>query len=257
VGGAELAYRVVGDGPALLLIMGHTGSMDQWPLAVVNSLARDRRVIVYDHRGMGDSSSPPGEWTIEQLADDAAGLLASLGIALTDVLGWSMGGLVAQELAFRHPGLVRRMVLVATSPGGSAARRPDQAVLDVLHDDSIIGAERGRRVWGLMVPQEFAEAFPAFIPEVARTRRAATRDDALRQWRAIESWRGSWDLLPTLVIPVLLVTGTCDVVTPPDNSLRMAERIPGSWLVRMDGGGHGVIYQYPGRFTGVVRAFLE
>lgn len=257
VGDLDVAFRVAGDGPALLLIMGHTGTLDQWPLAVVNALARDHRVITYDHRGMGESSSPPGEWSIEQLAEDAAGLLDALGLPEADVLGWSMGGAVAVELALRHPRRVRKLVLVATSLGGAKALLPDQEVLSVLHDDTVVGAERGRRVLALLVPPEWLAKNPVFLLEYPRPRRATTAEDARRQWRAIEAWPGAWERLPALAKPVLVVTGDRDEVTPPENSLRLVERIPGAWLVRLDGGGHGLIYQFPQRFVRVVRVFLE
>jgi pimeloyl-ACP methyl ester carboxylesterase len=253
----DLAYRCVGDGPPLLLVMGHTGTQDQWPLAFVNALAREHRVITYDHRGMGESPSPPGEWTIERLADDAAGLLAALGTGPADVLGWSLGGLVAQELALRHPGAVRRLVLLATSAGGGEALLPDPEVLAVLHDDSVIGAERARRILALLLPAAWLAAHRAFLMDYPRPRHVASQDAARRQWKAVTSWRGAWDRLPELRAPTLIVTGDEDAVTPPENSLHLAGRIPGSWLVRLEGGGHGVLYQMPRRVAQIVHVFLE
>jgi pimeloyl-ACP methyl ester carboxylesterase len=253
----DLACRVTGEGPPLLLIMGHTGTQDQWPLAFVNALARERRVITYDHRGMGESSSPPGEWSIERLAADAAGLLAALGTGPADVLGWSMGGLVAQELALGHPEAVRRLVLLATSAGGSEALLPDPEVLAVLHDDQVIGAERARRILGILMPAEWLQAHRAFLMEYPRPRHVASLADARRQWQAVAAWKGAWERLPGLRAPTLIVTGDQDAVTPPENSLHLAGRIPGAWLVRLAGGGHGVLYQVPQRLARIVRVFLE
>ncbi len=257
IGDVDLAYRVVGDGPPLLLVMGHTGTQDQWPLSFVNSLARERRVITYDHRGMGDSSSPDGDWSVETFANDAAGLLAALDAGQADVLGWSMGGMVAQELALAHPGTVRRLVLLATSAGGPEALPPDPAVLDMMHDDSVIGVERARRILSLLVPADWLEAHRAFLMDYPRPRRVASTEDALRQWKAVAGWAGAWDRLPALDRPVLIVTGDADRVTPAENSVRLAQRIPGSWLIRLAGGGHGVLYQQPQRLAKIVRVFLE
>ena len=142
VGDLSMGYRVIGplaptagSAPAgtplpLLLIMGSSGTMDMWSPEFVAALAQDRQVIVFDNRGIGETDDPSGRpYQFPRLADDTAGLINALGYDSLDVLGWSMGGEVAVDLAVRHPAAVSRLVSYAGDPGGRLTLPPTKAAM--------------------------------------------------------------------------------------------------------------------------------
>ena len=129
VGDITMAYWTYGEGYPLVMIMGFSGTMDMWDPTVITELSARYQVIVFDNRGMGKTSAGTRESTIEQFADDTAGLISALGIEQTHVLGWSMGTAIAQELVLRHPAKVNRLVLYAADCGGNEAVQPSDEVV--------------------------------------------------------------------------------------------------------------------------------
>lgn len=115
-----IGYRVVGSGPPLVLIMGYGWTMAGWDPRLVHSLARHNRVVMFDNSGVGRTQELPPPLTVDAMADQTSALIDTLGLGRTDVLGWSMGGMIAQALAVLHPAQVRRLVLCATYPGTGA-----------------------------------------------------------------------------------------------------------------------------------------
>ena len=113
---------MIGSGPSLVLIMGYGGTMQTWDPRFVNTLAMHNQVVIFDNAGIGDTQALPAPLTIDAMADQTSALISALGLGRTDVLGWSMGGMIAQALAVRHPAQVRRLVLCATFPGGRHGR---------------------------------------------------------------------------------------------------------------------------------------
>ncbi len=257
VNDSEMAYKVFGEGEPLVLIMGYGSAVDLWPPKFLDHLSSNYKVIVFDNRGMGYSTAPAGNFSIEEMADDAAGLLDALEIEQAHVLGWSMGSLVAQEVALRHPEKVEKLVLYAANCGGAEAVQPSSEVLEELTNTSGTPEEVGMRLFALLFPPEFLKENPEFYKEFPMPTEPSHPENMGRQAEAIATWSGSCDRLSQIEGPVLLVAGTDDVITPPDNSMIMAERIPGSWLVRFEGAGHGLMYQYPERLASIVSAFLE
>ena len=123
-----IGYRVVGSGPPLVLIMGYGWTMEGWDPRLVHALARHNRVVMFDNSGVGRTHRElPPPLTIDAMADQTSALIDTLGLGRPDVLGWSMGGMIAQALAVLHPAQVRRLVLCATYPGTGAAVPPSQA----------------------------------------------------------------------------------------------------------------------------------
>lgn len=265
VGDLSIAYRVIGpldverddaQGP-LLMIMGFSGVMDLWSPGFVESLAQDREVVLFDNRGIGGTNGGSGSYPFSQLADDTAAFIVALGYERLDVLGWSMGGDVAVDLAVRHPERVRQLIVYAGDAGGDRAIPPDKAAMATLTDTSGTPEERGRRLLGLLFPEEWAESHPDNVRSFPVPREQAAPAAVKLQEEAMGSWRGVWDELAGISAPTLLVTGTEDVLTPPQNSTMMAASIPGSWLARFEGAGHGLMYQYPLRLADTVLVFLS
>lgn len=257
IGDIEMAYQVHGKGPALVMIMGFRGTMDLWDPNVIKALSTHFKVIVFDNRGMGGTTAGNREFTIEQFADDTAGLLDALGVDRAHVLGWSMGTEVALELTLRHPDKIDKLVLCA-GDCSMQAFPPAPDVLEKLYDTSGSPGEQGERLLALMFPQDWLKEHRVYIKEVfSRSMASSSPENIRRQAAAMDTWKGCADRLPQIKTATLLVTGTEDVLTPPQNSYMLAEKLPNARLVTLENAGHGVIYQYPERFAQIVIGFLE
>lgn len=253
----DVAYRVFGEGYPLVLIMGYSGTMDLWQPRVLASLARRHRVIIFDNRGMGETPSSEKPFSIEQFADDTAGLLDALGIKQAHVLGWSMGTNIALEFALRYPEKVNKLILYAADCGGKEAIQPSAEVVQAMTDTSGTEEERGMRMLGILFPEQWLKANPdpgKYLPPVTES---SSPENIRRQWDAMMKWAGAYSRLKQIRQRTLLITGADDVSTPPANSLMLAGEIPGARLVQINGAGHGLMYQYPEEFSKTLLLFLE
>lgn len=264
VDGRTLAYAELGPAGVPLLLLNGTGSpMSQWDPALLAALSADRRVVVYDYPGLGGSAPLPGRLSFDRLADDAAGLLAAIGAERADVLGWSMGGFVAQRLAARHPGRVRALVLAGTNPGGPQAvlgptwvqdedSDPDAGVRDYVRTNYPAGQRAAgwafvRRVNAAIDSGRFP---PDTVPQRTYDAMVAAEDPWLRSARNLRQ-------LAALAVPTLVVTGARDVVTPPANSRLIAATIPGARLVLAPDAGHSFLFQRPAATARLIAGFLS
>jgi len=256
VGEIELSYERAGEGPPLLMIMGMSGTFDHWNAAFLDDLRRDFETIVYDHRNIGASSRPGGPVTIAQLARDAAGLLATLELESAHVLGISMGGMVAQELALSHPERVRALALGCTYCGGEGSLLASEEVMRRLAEGMMSGdRERAlRTAWEVNVSPTFAadERAYARFREIG-LRRAAPVEVIMEQMRAITEHDTS-TRLPELALPTLIVHGTLDEMLPGQNGHMIASLIPDAHLEIFDGVGHLFFWEQPERAAELVRA---
>jgi pimeloyl-ACP methyl ester carboxylesterase len=255
--GTRLAVTVLGEGPPLLLIPGLGATRVVFdPLAPL--LALHRRVIVYDQRGIGGSDLTEGPYTTEQLGDDAAAVLDGLGVARAAVLGASFGGMVAQQLAIRHPERVETLILAATGPGSShLAQQPDSAATDALLGKGARTPEDAYRIaCTVLYSRRFQEEHPEVIDAQVRDR--AQRPIAARAFQAqLAASRGHdvWELLPSIGATTLVMHGSEDAVMPVANARLLAERIPGALLEVLDGAGHLFFHEQPERTADAVLAF--
>lgn len=251
-----IAYREIGSGEPLILIMGYSGTMELWNPRVVNQLAKQYRVLIFDNRGMGHSTSSDKEYSIRLFADDTAGLMDTLGIKKAHVMGWSMGTNIAQELTLDYPDKVDKLILYAGDTGGKEVIPMAQQDLAVLMNTTGSNEERGKRLFMELFPREWLKENPdpsKYFPNITTMSEA---DHVRRQSTAMVTWNGSYSRLPSMKQPLLLITGDQDVLTPPGNSLVIAGQVPHSWIVRIRGGGHGLMYQYPDAFSTIVLTFL-
>ena len=256
VGEIELSYERAGSGPPLLLIMGMSGTFDHWQAGFLDDLRRDFDTIVYDHRGVGASSRLDGPIMIAQLAEDAAGLLGALEVDSAHVLGISMGGMVAQELALAHPELIRTLALGCTYCGGEGSALAGEDVLRRLAEGMSSG-DRTRAIrtaWEANVSPGFAadqDAYARFLD--IGLRRAVPVEVIMEQMRAIAGHDTS-ARLDEIALPTLVVHGTVDQMLPVQNGRMIAGLIPGARLETFDGVGHLFFWERPERSAELMRA---
>lgn len=256
VNGITIAYKEIGRGYPLLLINGFASTMDTWNPPVLEELARHFHIIIFDNRGTGYSTATDEPFTIPLFAADTLALMDALGIARAHVLGHSMGTCVVQELALLHPNRVNRITLVSGTCGGERMVRMEQSVWETLSDKSGTILDLANRMFSVLFPEGWLATHDPwqYCPEIHET---TSEESAARQAEAFFSWPGSYDRLPAIRSPTLVVTGTDDGVIPPVNSRTLADRITGARLEEFAGAGHGLMYQCPGEFLRVVREFLK
>jgi 3-oxoadipate enol-lactonase len=238
------------------MIMGMSGTFDHWSAAFLADLRRDFETIVYDHRGVGASSHPHEPLTIAQLAQDAAGLLAALELDSAHVLGISMGGMVAQELALAHPERIRTFALGCTYCGGEGSALTGEDVLRKLAEGMYSGDRKRavRAAWEVNVSPSFAandDAYARFL-EIG-LRRAVPVETIMKQARAI-AHHNTAARLPDLGLPTLVMHGTLDEMLPVQNGHMIAGLIPDSHLEIFEGVGHLFFWEQPERSAELVRA---
>jgi len=255
VGDIDIAYKMFGKGEVLVLIPGSSMTMDEWEPNVLNRLASNHTIIIFDNRGIGKTTAGNKTWSIEQFANDTAGLIDALNIEEpVDVLGFSLGGSIAQELTLMHPQKVDKLILYATNCGGKATIPPQ--ISPTAMKSMISGnASKDTFLSGLF-PKEWIKANAAYVQKFISAMTLPPMESIQHQAEVSLNWKGTCDILPSITKPTLIITGTDDVTSPPANSLTLAQKIPGAWLVQIQGGGHGAMYQYPDKFSEIVLTFL-
>jgi pimeloyl-ACP methyl ester carboxylesterase len=253
----SMGYRVIGNGYPLLLIMGYGSTMRLWEPSLINKLASRFKVIIFDNRGIGNSGPGTKAFSIEQFCEDTSGLMDALGIERAHVLGWSMGSLIAQEYALRHPSKVNKLILYAAYCD-AAMFPPRSEIIQQLTDMTGTPKERGMRYINLIFPSHWLQEHGKRIGEIFfRPLGNIPEETVGRQAMAIDAWKGTADRLGEIRSPVLLITGAEDCLVVPGNSRFMSEKIVDAQLELIENGGHGLMFQYPDMFCEKVVGFLE
>lgn len=262
VADTKIAWYERGQGPPLMMLTGTGSTMAEWDPALLRLLAQGHRLVLFDYPGVGLSGSWRGD-SFDSLADATAGLMNAIGVPEADVLGWSMGGFIAQRLAVDHAQKVSHLILAGTNPGGSRTvlgsakaqtidSKPnpsDKEILTVLYPPG--GQAEGRRFLRRLerasqsgeIPDDF------HVPAVATHAQVAAEDPWIRSNRNYRQIAG-------IAVPTLAAAGASDPVVPPANLRRIAARIPRSKL-RVFPGAHAFLFQERRPFTRVVDAFLR
>jgi pimeloyl-ACP methyl ester carboxylesterase len=261
VGKTRIAWYERGQGAPLLMLTGTGSTMAEWDPALLRLLARDHRLVLFDYPGVGRS----GPWRgrgFDSLADATAGLMAAIHLPKADVLGWSMGGFVAQRLAIDHPQQVSHLILAGTNPGGSRTvlgtpkaqaidSEPDPSETDVLRELYPPGrqAEGRRFLRRLQSASQSGEVPDDFhVPASTTHRQVAAENPWLRSNR-------NYRELVAITAPTLAAAGAQDPVVPPINLRRIAARIPGA-KSEVFPGAHAFLFQARRQFTRAVDHFL-
>jgi 3-oxoadipate enol-lactonase len=235
----ELYWESTGEGPPLLLVMGMGLSGGAW-WRTVATLSRDYRVITFDNRGVGRSRGLTPAYTTEALADDAAAVLDALGVADAHVYGLSLGGMVAQQIALRHPRRVRSLVLGATTPGGRLARLPDDEVLTFFRTRSQLSREDA--TWASVefnYGQRCRDLHPDRIAEDVRRRLAYNFDESAYQAQLMAAaLHNCTNRLSRIEVPALVIHGEEDRVVPVENAHLIASRLRNGRLHLLPDTGH-------------------
>jgi pimeloyl-ACP methyl ester carboxylesterase len=260
INGINIHYREYGKGEPLLLIMGLSANADWWGEKFLEPLAERFHVVTYDNRGAGRSDKPEGPYPIPLMAADAVGLMDHLGWDSTHVMGASMGGMIAQELALDYPERVGRLVLLCTNCGGREQVVASPEVYDLLNTprQGLTPEDIARTSLPLLFPQRYIEDNPQKMEEVLNAYLIAPIQPQCFVWQitGVSMW-SCHSRLADLRHPTLIVTGTEDVLIPPQNSRILADAIPNSRLVEIEGAGHGFQAMFPEKMAAEVLAFLE
>ena len=245
VNGVRIAYRVQGEGPPLVLVMGYRLNSAAWPATFIEQLAERFTVITLDNRGTGLSDKPVVDYAMANLARDLRGLLDELGIAEANILGYSMGGAVAQEFVRQFPDRVSSLILCATLPGGPQATYAKASVVQVMRDlDGLSPEQAARRIWKVTYAPGYLEQHRALAEDQMRREIALPTPlhAADLQFQAFAEFDGS-KALTDIRCPTMVLTGDLDELIPPRNSALMAKLIPDAKLIVVPGGGHRVLWE--------------
>jgi len=255
--GTKLAVHALGEGPPLLLIPG-LGTDHHAFVWNVAELAERFECLVLDQRGVGLSEATPGPYTMELLADDAASVLRQLTPSGAFVFGVSMGGMVAQHLAIRHPRLVELLVLGCTGPGGRMAVRADPEVTRrLLGADAKDPASAYRMACSVLYEAGWAATHPEVIEDAVEWRSSHPVRPGVFQahWQAIRH-HDSGALLGQITAPTLILQGTADVVMLPGNAEALRGGIGGSDLAWLEGRGHMFFQEDPAQTLSLLQREL-
>lgn len=258
-GDINLEYFIEGSGPPLLMIMGFAGSAKDWGEPFLDLLRKQFTIIRFSNRGTGKSDRVTQPFTIRTMADDTANLLDALEIEHPHVLGISMGGMIAQELAINYPQKVNGLVLgcTTTGPAHGAMATPETMTLMAptpeMSPEQII-----RRAWGALVSPGFVESGLSFLETMLRLELTEpTPMQTLGMQMGAIMQHDTYDRLPQIKAPTLVIHGDADVLMPPANRDILAKQITGSEKQTINGAAHMFFWEQPQKAAGQITEFLS
>jgi len=277
VGDIDIAYKMLGKGDPVLLFNGASDGMDAWDPSFLEGLSSNHMVIAFDTRGIGNTTTGSKPYSYQQLANDSAGLLDALKIPKADVMGYSLGSYIAEQLAIMFPDKVNSLLLVGSSCGGKDhTPKPPEFIklqsdivnkslnnVSISHEEmkELVSASLGSG-WIRLHPESLdipanittlQQLKPGLPPEIANN-----QNNVGKHWEDNPNWSGACDELAKLAKPTLVITGTDDNMYQPHvNSLKIVEKIPGAWLVQIEDAGHAVMDQYPEEIAKILNTFLS
>jgi pimeloyl-ACP methyl ester carboxylesterase len=261
--GVRFAYRELGayhPGPPVVFLIHLAAVLDNWDPRVVDGLAASRHVVTFDNRGVGASSGAPAA-SIEQMARDAITFIKAMGFEQVDLFGFSMGGMIAQEIALMEPQLVRKMIIAGTGPAGGEgiSRVARVTYLDIVRG-FLTRQDPKQFLFFTRTPGGIraGKAFLARLKERAQNRDKEITVTALQaQLKALRRWGSKEPAdLSKIQQPVLVANGDGDRMVPTNNTRDLARRLPNSDLIIYPDAGHGGVFQYYADFVPKALEFL-
>jgi len=243
VNGIQMNYEVNGDGFPLVMIMGLGANLDWWDPRMIRGLSKNFKTIMLDNRGAGRTEVSDKNYTSRLFADDTVGLMDALGISRAHVLGISMGGMIAQELAINYPEKVEKLVLCSTACGGKETVWPSQETLEsnMRAGGAASPDESARMFVSICLTKEFMDKNPDFVESMTkRILKAPISPEAFqRQTSAVMAF-SSFDRLSGIKARTLVLCGKRDVLIPPENGSILAKAIPSAKLVLLERSAHAL-----------------
>jgi pimeloyl-ACP methyl ester carboxylesterase len=267
-GGTRFAYRYFGKstGTPIVCMPHFRAGMDHWDPAVTDGLARTRKVILFDNAGVSDSGGITPN-SIEEMADDAASFLTALRCTKVDLLGFSIGGHIAQAFAIRHPDLLRRLILTDTGPrGGEVSKDPKFLEYGASTDPTTGEGGLEAFLYLFFTPSAKSQAAGRAFWERRHLRktgndRPSTPQTMAAQRAAITAWNqtnpGDFSELREIKHPTLIANGSHDIMIPTINAYNLSQNIPDAQLIIYPDSGHAAIFQYPELFLKHAELFLD
>ncbi len=267
--GIRIGYRTGGSGTTLIMVMGRSGTMAEWDPQLIKQLIRNHRVVIFDNRGMGTSSHnySAKKVTVPLMAKDTLALASALHIGRFEIMGWSMGGEISQQVTVDAPSRVLKVVLCATSAGGPTEKLPSKPVQKIMSQPNLPATEllalsfpptragvRGvtdylTRVWAQYVHDHLPK--DSFT---ASSEGSAGQANARKQWTSSKG--GVYNDLPTMTQHVLIMWGNLDVIDPPANDRTIAARLRNATTKVFTGAGHAFLFQDAQQVGRTADAFL-
>jgi pimeloyl-ACP methyl ester carboxylesterase len=262
VGDIKIYYEVRGNGEPLVMISGCGTDSSVW-LPQTQELSAKYHVITFDNRGTGRSDKPDTPYTMQMMAADLAGLLDSIGIGAAHILGYSMGGVIAQEFALTYPERTLTLILSCAYPAGAPdVVLPEPQVMSLMFDPETITRlgplEWSGKLLGCMCSQEFLDKHTQLVNDVVarQSEHPTPLYGIMRQVEAMLAAR-TYDRLSGIKAPTLVLGGTADRITPCENLRLLATKIPNSELVILENLGHGMFIEGAEQSNRVILTFLK
>ena len=273
VGDIDIAYKMLGKGDPIILFNGASDNMNAWDPSFLKGISSNHTVIVFDSRGVGNTTAGSKPYSMQLLANDTAGLLDALNIDKADVFGYSLGSFIAQQFAVMYPEKTNSLILVASMCGGKDGINQPPEFIKLQYEivnkslnnvpisqeemKSLVTASLGSG-WIRLHPESLGniptlqQAKPGLSPDAMNN-----QNNVGHSWTAT-NWSGACDELARIAKPTLVITGTDDnLYVPHVNSFKIVEKIPGAWLVQIKDAGHAVMDQYPEEIGKILQTFLS
>jgi 3-oxoadipate enol-lactonase len=257
INGINIAYELGGSGTPMVMIHGAQGDQTMFS-GLAATFAPRFNVLTFDQRGSGLSDKPDMAYSVAMLADDTAALMDYVGFSDAHIIGVSMGGMVAQEFALRHSRKVRSLVLGCTTHGGPKAIWATGLATTAYSTKEMSPEERGRALAEAAFTKGYVAKHPELIATMIEQRRQRPIDPVgfARRMAALQTF-DTYDRLPQIKCPTLVITGKDDALIPWENSRLIASRISGAQLTILEPAGHCFWLEQPDQSRDAIRGFLE
>ena len=255
----NIYYELRGEGHPLVMIMGLAGNSDWWSPRLIEGLAQNYQLLIFDNRGARRSDAPESDYSLQLFAKDTVGLMQSLGIKRAHIFGFSMGGMIAQEIALSYPDRVSRLVFGCTHCGPAHSIPPSPEVMALLSKRDYSSLDEFFTLnLPILFPTEFMAQYPDVVADFKkRFLIAPMRPSAyFLQLEAVSRF-SSFDRLGRIQKSTLILAGEKDVLVLPENSAVLARNIPGSQLIYLEGCGHLFFDQVPEKISRILHNFLK